>query len=207
MTTNSANRFILNAWRTYLRRHRLEVSILVGALILALWSYTTFLTNVENRAGVSFADPLHVRFGPIDCTWPIFILLYGALGASLVTLRSSPSVVVAALRGYLLLISLRIVVMWATPFDPPSTMIALNDPFVALFTGTGTPLTRDLMFSGHVSVLCVVGFVVDTRWLRTTLFLCATVVGVMVIAQHVHYTVDVLVAPLAAYAAAAVARR
>lgn len=207
MTTNTSNRFTWQAWRTYTSQNSAQIAILLGALALALWSYSTFLTNVEARAGVALADPLHVRFEPINCTWPIFIILYGALVFTLVALRTDPATVFRALRAYLLLISLRIVAMWATPFDPPATMIPLDDPFVALFTGNGTTLTRDLMFSGHVSVLCVVAFTVNTRWLRTALFLCAAIVGVLVIAQHVHYTIDVVVAPLAAYAAAAIARR
>lgn len=207
MTTKLSNRFTWQAWATHVQQHRVETAVLLAALVLALWSYTTFLTNVESRQGVHLTDPLHGRVGPINFTWPIFTVLYGALVASLVALRSKPDVVVTALRGYLVLIAFRIVVMWASPLDPPATMIPLTDPFVAMFTGNGTTLTRDLMFSGHVSILCLVAFIVPQQWLRRALFVSAAVVGGMLIAQHVHYTVDVLVAPLAALSAARFARQ
>jgi membrane-associated phospholipid phosphatase len=92
--------------------------------------------------------------------------------------------------------------MWLLPLDPPATMIALHDPFVQFFASeTARPLTRDLFFSGHTSILCLMGFLMPDRMRRSAFFVMAAAVGAAVILQHVHYAVDVAVAPLAAWAA------
>ncbi len=175
----------------------------VVVMTVTLYSYTTFLTSVEARSGVVYNDPLHRLMGPVDLTWLVFTLLYGALLLAIVVLLREPPVFFRALRAYTMLIGLRMICMWLLPLDPPETMIALNDPFVELFTTGGTAtLTRDLFFSGHTATLCLIGFVTPGRWYRWTFYALALVVGVSVIAQHVHYSIDVVVAPLAAFAAA-----
>jgi len=139
-------------------------------------------------------------------TWPIFILLYGALVMAIVTMCRTPVILFKAVRAYTMLIGIRIICMWLLPLDPPATMIALQDPLVQLLTtGNTAPLTRDLFFSGHTSILCLVGFVLPQRTLKIIFFLLAALVGVAVILQHVHYSVDVVIAPLAAWAAVSMA--
>ena len=101
---------------------------------------------------------------------------------------------------------LRMTMMWALPLDPPITMIPLIDPVVSAVTSGGAPLTRDLFYSGHVGTLVVLSMVVPQRWARRALAILTTLVGIAVILQHVHYTVDVLVAPFVATMAARITR-
>jgi len=100
--------------------------------------------------------------------------------------------------------------MWSLPLDPPPTnppptMITLADPFVETFTPGSAALTRDLFFSGHTSILVMMALIVRTRRLRIVFGALATVMAVAVTLQHVHYTVDVLVAPMAAWLAVTIA--
>lgn len=192
-------------WREFVgdRKGMFLVVITFATLFITLFSYTRFLNHVEQREGLVFLDPIHAVAGPIDLTWPIFIMLYGALVVAILAMARTPVVLFKAIRAYTMLIGIRIICMWLLPLDPPSTMIALGDPLVQLFTsGTSVPLTRDLFFSGHTSLLCVVGFVIPGRIWKVTFFSLAALVGVAVILQHVHYSIDVVVAPLAAWAAA-----
>lgn len=199
MTKNTAT------WREFLG-NRQEVAMMILTLVVfavTLYSYAEFLTSVELRVGVVFVDPIHEVLGPVDYTWPIFIALYGALIAAIISLATVPTLLLRALRAYTLLIAIRIVAMWVLPLDPPADMIPLSDPIVELFAGSGTAtLTRDLFFSGHTATLFLIGFIVPQKWLRRTFIGLALAVGFAVIAQHVHYTVDVVVAPLAAVTAA-----
>ncbi len=192
-------------WKAYLsdRSNVIMVLATVATLVVTLVSYTRFLTMVESRTGAVFVDPIHVLMGPVDLTWPIFVVLYGALVLAIVTMAPTPAILFRAVRAYTMLIGLRLICMWLLPLDPPTTMIALNDPFVQVFTtGDARPLTRDLFFSGHTSILCLMGFVVPGRGRRVAFFVMAAAVGAAVILQHVHYSIDVIVAPLAAWAAA-----
>jgi len=73
------------------------------------------------------------------------------------------------------------------------------DPLVQVF-GTGEVLTRDLFFSGHTATLALLALLAPGRTSRRFFVVCTLLVAVCVLWQHVHYTVDVLVAPFFAFA-------
>ena len=174
--------------------------ITVVILVASILSYAQFLTGIEQRQGFTFIDPVHQLLGPIDCTWPIFLMIYGALIVALVVLGQQPRMLFRALRAYTILIALRMLAMWMMPLDPPATMIALTDPIVELVsTGGASTLTRDLFFSGHTATLVLIGAMVPNKVFRRSYYAVALVVATMLMAQHVHYTVDVIVAPMAAF--------
>ncbi len=63
-----------------------------------------------------------------------------------------PRALVIGVQAYALLIVLRMVAMYVTALEPPSDMIALNDPLIETVL-KGKLLTRDLFFSGHTSTV------------------------------------------------------
>ena len=97
------------------------------------------------------------------------------------------------------MVLLRIAAMAVTPLEAPPGMIPLHDPLVRLF-GPGRLLTKDLFFSGHTSTLFLLALAVPGRRWKAFFALCAAAVAFCVLAQHVHYAIDVLAAPLFAYA-------
>jgi hypothetical protein len=89
--------------------------------------------------------------------------------------------------------------MYLLPLEPPVTMIPLSDPFAEYFT-TGSVMTKDLFFSGHTATLFFLYLMTEKKLLRYV-FLCATItVALLVMAQHVHYAIDVFAAPFFTYA-------
>jgi len=90
------------------------------------------------------------------------------------------------------------VVMFVTPFNPPADSIILNDPFVQLF-GSGEILTKDLFFSGHTATLFLLYLIADKKYLKFTYLIFTIIVGLAVLLQHVHYTIDVIAAPFFSY--------
>jgi membrane-associated phospholipid phosphatase len=91
------------------------------------------------------------------------------------------------------------VAMYVTALDPPTDMIALSDPLIET-VATGKLLTRDLFFSGHTSTVFLMFLIARDARFKPVLLLCAFGVAAGVLLQHVHYTVDVIVAPLFAFA-------
>ena len=121
-------------------------------------------------------------------------------------LAKEPRALVLALQAYVVMVVLRIAAMAVTPLEAPPGMIPLHDPLVRLF-GPGKLLTKDLFFSGHTSTLFLLALAVPgPRW-KAFFVLCTAAVAFCVLAQHVHYAVDVLAAPLFAYASFRIARR
>jgi PAP2 superfamily C-terminal len=195
-------RLIVPSWKATLKGRPWEVVITFFVLAVSATSYSRFLGAVERRPGATLADPLHALIPPIDLTWVTFGLLYGAVILTVIHLLPQPDRFLRALRAYTIVVGMRITMMWVTPLDPPPAMIPLSDPIVAALTGGGAPFGRDLFFSGHTSLLVLAALVVESQLIRRLLLGAALAVAIAVVLQHVHYTVDVLVAPLAAYAAA-----
>ncbi|MBU3741179.1 MAG: hypothetical protein FGM24_02720 [Candidatus Kapabacteria bacterium] len=193
-----------NVWTDRELLVRGAVSLL--GLIAAVYAYGPFLARVELRRGVAFVDPVHILFAPIDLTWITFTMVYGAGLAAAALLLRRPASLMWAMQAYTLHVVFRMMMMWALPLDPPATMIPLTDPVASAFTGAGAPLTRDLFYSGHVGTLVVLSMVLPQQWARRVLAAMSVALGVVLIAQHVHYTVDVLVAPFVAAAAARLTR-
>ncbi len=192
------------AWRD--RSFRRQAVVTAAALALALSALSRFVGWVEQRPGATLPDPLLRLLEPRDVTWLTFSLIYAGLLSGVALLLRRPRDLLAAVQAYAVMAVFRLAVMWATPLDPPPGMIALVDPFVQAF-GTGQVLTRDLFFSGHTSTMFLLFLAAPGRLARGLFLACTALVAACVLWQHVHYAVDVMVAPPFAYAAWRVAAR
>ena len=188
------------------RGFRIRLLVTPPLLVGTLSALAALVKWVERRPGAVLPDPVLAMLAPRDVTWPVFTLIYVGIVLAVLLLVRSPVRLLLGVQGYVVMALLRIVVMWATPLDPPPGMIVLEDPLVEGFGGAAEPLTRDLFFSGHTSTMFLLFLAVPGRATRA-FFLAATVgVAVLVLVQHVHYAVDVLAAPPFAYAAWRIAR-
>jgi hypothetical protein len=188
------------AWKTAWSRPAFRVRSLITFPFLAVMLATlaAYLQWVEKRPGVVVPDPVLALFPPIDLTWFIFGLIYGALVTALAFLARDPDRLLLACQSYSLMVVFRIIAMYLLPLDPPAATIPLKDPFVQLF-GSGNVLMKDLFFSGHTSTLFLLSLTAGTRTLKLVYLLCTVAVAVLIVIHHSHYTVDVYVAPFVAY--------
>ncbi|HVO50189.1 MAG TPA: phosphatase PAP2-related protein [Thermoanaerobaculia bacterium] len=136
---------------------------------------------------------------PRDLTWPTFSLIYLGLVLGVARLAKEPRALVLALEAYVVMAALRIAAMAVTPLEAPPGMIPLHDPLVRLF-GPARLLTKDLFFSGHTSTLFLLALAVPGPRCKAFFFASTAAVAFCVLAQHVHYAIDVLAAPFFAYA-------
>jgi hypothetical protein len=79
------------------------------------------------------------------------------------------------------------------PLEPPPGLVELKDPISNFFYGEEHAfITRDLFFSGHTSTQIMIGLILPGRKEKLLAFLGATTVAVLVLIQHIHYTIDVV---------------
>ncbi|MFO7446181.1 MAG: phosphatase PAP2-related protein [Ignavibacteriaceae bacterium] len=189
-----------NNWKLFFRSAEKRNELLLTVVILAvvLFSLTRFLNYVENRAGIVLYDPIHNLIPPVNLTWLIFGIIYISLIIALYFLVKTPGGLLFAMQCYTLMVIFRITAMYITPLNPPADMIPLADPFVEVF-GTGRLMTKDLFFSGHTATLFILYLTADRKILKILFFCSTIIVAAAVIFQHVHYAVDVLVAPFFTY--------
>jgi membrane-associated phospholipid phosphatase len=188
-------------WKEFLKdkRNRVEVLITLILLLIILTSLTNFLNFVEARNGAVLSDPILNLFNPIDLTWLTFALIYGSIVVAVATLFKNPKQLMFAIQLYTLMVAVRIIAMFLLPLEPPSTMIALNDPFVEFF-GTGQTLTKDLFFSGHTATLLILFLISENKIIKSVFMISTIMVAISVILQHVHYAIDVFAAVFFTYA-------
>lgn len=186
------------AWKLNWFKKQMAFTFILLAIIL--FALTRFLLFVEKREGVIINDPLLALFNPINLTWIIFSIIYAAVVSGLIYLTQHPVRLLFAVQTYILMVIIRMFAMYLLPFDYPPTMIELNDPFVQIF-GTGQLLKKDLFFSGHTATLFVLFLVTEPKWLKKLFLLLTIIIAISVLLQHVHYTIDVFIAPFATYCA------
>jgi len=177
---------------------KIEFTATLILLILILIALANFLNFVETREGVVLNDPLLNVFEPVDLTWLSFGLIYISLVIALTVFLKNPELLITAFQSYIILTILRITAMYLLPLNPPAKMIPLGDPFVEFF-GTGQLLTKDLFFSGHTATFFLLFLLADSKSLKIFFLISTILVAVVVLLQHVHYSIDVLAAPFFSY--------
>ncbi|MDJ0363838.1 phosphatase PAP2-related protein [Hymenobacter sp. H14-R3] len=155
-----------------------------------------FFQAIEHRSGTVAADPLLHMLPRHDVATPVFVLMYGGVLVAVGWLTRQPQLFLRGLWGYALLLLLRMASIWLVPLAPPLDMVPMADPFTATLFHTGAGITKDLFFSGHTGTVAILALAVRGRWLRPALALVALLIGVLVLVQRVHYTYDVVAAPL-----------
>lgn len=192
------------AWAQALTRPAFRLSW--GLLLVLLFGVLVplvpgFFLAIQAREGAVLADPLLHLLPRADVTTPVFVLMYGAVLGAVGWLTRQPLLFLRGLWGYFLLLVLRIVSIWLVPLNPPLDLVPMPDPFTAFFfhTAAAEAITKDLFFSGHTATVAILALAVRGRWLRGTLALAAVLIGVLVLVQRVHYSYDVLAAPLFAW--------
>ena len=187
-------------WIDYLstRNSKIELSITLILLIATLVFFTHFINAVEARKGVELNDPILKLFNPINLSGFIFSIIYISIILSLIIFLSEPDRFVFAMQVYSLMVMIRIITLYLVPLNAPGNMMPLVDPLVTNL-GTGRLLTKDLFFSGHTATMFLLFLVSGGKKTRIFFFCGFIIIGIAVLLQHVHYTIDVIAAPFFTY--------
>ncbi len=187
-------------------RKKLIVSTFLLVLVLILFYF--ILQYAENRAGIVIEKNwLTGIIAPTDFSNVIFACMYATTFLGIIFCLLKPSATLLLIRTYLLLQLLRAITLLIVPLDPPEGIIPLKDPFLHATFYNGRANLKDLFFSGHVATLTMFIPVLSNRWIKLVIGIAATAVGMLLIAQRVHYIVDVFAAPLFAIMAFYTAKR
>lgn len=188
-------------WQTAMRIRSFALQLLITLIVLCLVLIfiPQFFLFIQDRKGIALNDILLNILTPENFSTVIFILIYPALIIAVFSFYKFPVLFLRFLQSYLLLTILRIISIWLVPLNAPSGYIDLTDPFIGRFAYGGYYIDKDLFFSGHVSVLVLIFLFEDKQWLRIIYMIITFVVSALLLKQHVHYSVDVIAAPIFAY--------
>jgi len=178
--------------KSFRRQFLLSSLILMGIAIFI----NSFFIVIQHRQAYVINDRILSLFKAYELSVYTFILIYSAIIMSLVILVAHPVRLLKSIQAYCILTVLRVLCIWLVPLETPPGIIVLNDPFVGYFFYSDAQVTKDLFFSGHVSTLFLLWLVNPIKKLQFLYLGIVVLVTVFILLQHVHYTVDVLVAPV-----------
>lgn len=194
---------ILSEWKEALERRDMRIQLVALSLMVTfyLWIIPGFFRYIQQRSGVTLNDPVLNHLPAMDLSVYCFGILYLSVIATILYLLTRPDRLITGGIGYMILLGLRLLMIYLVPLDPPSKIIPLKDPFIDYFFYVNMDITKDLFFSGHVSTMFIMFLVVDSPRFRQLLLAGCVFVAVMLLIQHVHYTMDVVAAPFFAWIA------
>lgn len=180
---------------------RLHALATICAGILLVLSAPGFLGFIQTVPGLALQDHLLSYIPAHDMSWYIFILLYTIIVLVVVQLAFQPLLLIKGLQAYILLNIMRGCCIYLFPLEPDQHIIPLVDPIIDHFFYQKTIITKDLFFSGHISAMTLLCLISPSAFLKKTAVVFTALVAVFILIQHVHYTIDIVAAPLAAWLA------
>jgi len=186
-----------SAWSNQLFRLNLIVGVVILISILTFTSF--FFDYVENcPGGVVINDWVLKKLPSMDVSLPIVVFESSSVVLFLMRSTTNPLMCIKFLIAFLLVVTFRIITIGLTQFNAPIGLIDLQDPIGSAVYRSGF-VERDLFYSGHTAILFLI-FLCSVKALDKYYVLFATViVGILLLIQHVHYTVDVVSAPFFAF--------
>lgn len=199
---------IFQRWRSALQVKSFRNKIIISGLLIGVCAYIApiLFQIIQQREGPTLNDYLLLLLPAFDLSVWIFTLLYILILLGVISLLQNPQYFLKALQAYIILTILRFITMLLVPLNPPLNIIELNDPLVQELLYQQS-ITKDLFFSGHTSILVLLALFVTNNRLKFTLFLGAMFVALMLLVQHAHYTVDIVLAPLFSWLAFTLAKK
>lgn len=182
-------------WRPYLQdrlyRNKLASGILLLALLVAFLPY--YFAFIEARKGVQLNDFVLNFIDSANVSIPTFVIIWSLCIWHLFKGFKDPTFILLLIWALNILSITRIITIYLVPLDPPHELVELIDPITNSIYGARF-ITKDLFFSGHTATLVCLALCLKNKREQIIVFTGAVMVGILVLIQHVHYTIDVIAA-------------
>ncbi|MCU0323029.1 MAG: sphingomyelin synthase family protein [Chitinophagaceae bacterium] len=184
------------AWQQILFKQYVLLGLILFIALLIAFPY--FFNFIESREGYTLKDPLLNQLPPVNVSNWVFAIIWSMALLTIVRCVQNPSIFLLFLWGFIILSLSRMITIIAFPLNPPSGLIELIDPISNRFYGSKF-ITKDLFYSGHTSTQFLMFLCLQKKNDKLLTLVSTIAIGVLVLVQHVHYTIDVVAAPLFTY--------
>lgn len=178
---------------------RVQFIVTFSLLSILLFSLSYFFAFVEARSGSKVHDVVLNLISPYDLSVATFLLIYFAAILCIISLLNKPELFLKAVQAYFIILIFRIITLTLFPLEAPEGIILLKDPFIEHFFYGKVRITKDLFFSGHVATVCLLYLVNPVKKWNWFYLLVFILVALFIMIQRVHYSFDVLAAPVFAW--------
>lgn len=186
------------AWQLRSFRNKTIIALALVAIILLL--LPTFFAFIEKREGMVLQDFVLDRLPAMDVSIPTFIIIWSVVLLVFYRMFQNPGLFLVVAYGFILMCMLRVLTISLIPLNPPPGLIALKDPIANIaYGGKNIFITKDLFYSGHTGNMFLFFLCLQHKWDKIIALSASFMVGILVMVQHIHYTIDVLAAFIFTY--------
>lgn len=181
-------------WKTYFLNKTNQYTILIttGLGFIVIPSLFPFLQWIQKRKGIQLNDFILDLLPSLDLSVPIFVVMVLVIGYTVFHTRCNPPIIIKTIAAYFCMQIFRTIMLVIVPLDPPKGLIYLMDPLVHNTFYNGSYITKDLFFSGHAATVFLLWMMCKKR----IILIAAIGVSLMLLIQHIHYSIDILAAPI-----------
>ncbi len=197
MQQREKNQLLSIEWKNAWANQSFKIKAIIGSicLLFILVSFPRFFAIIELRDGIVLNDAVLSKLPSADLSIPIFITIWSTAFLLIRRIIQSPSLFLQFLLCFLFLSIVRIATISFFPLDAPIGLIPLKDPISSLFYGgKDIFITKDLFFSGHTATQFLMFLCLQKKMDKYITGLTSILIAIMVLIQHIHYTIDVFAA-------------
>jgi hypothetical protein len=189
-----------NNWKETWSSSLQRAQLIIGSVLMVIISFMLppFFNMIQKRDGPLLHDWVLAAIPPHNVSWAIFTVIWGIGFYSLWRGIEKPTIYINYLWTFIFITILRVLAISMVSLDPPTGLIVLTDPLTAVFYGRST-ITKDLFFSGHTSILFLAFLCLERKWDKILALTGTCIVACLLLVQHVHYTIDIIAAPIIIY--------
>ena len=188
----------LEAWQHKRFRYKTIIALLLVAIILIL--LPTFFAFIEKREGMVLQDFVLDAIPAMDVSIPTFAIIWSVVLLVFYRIYQNPRLFLVVAYGFILMCVLRVLTISLLPLHPPPGLIVLKDPIANIaYGGNGIFITKDLFYSGHTGNMFLFFLCLEHKWDKIIALIASFLVGILVMVQHIHYSIDVFAAFLFTY--------
>lgn len=182
-----------STWNCTSQRSLMLIGSIVVALVLS--GMPVFFQHIEQRPGVQLHDFVLARVPAFDVSLYIFLIEWGMGLLILIRAIKTPAIYVRYVWLYIVISLTRLLTITLVPLAAPANLVELVDPITGVFYGHAV-ITKDLFYSGHTATLVAMYFCLPRKSDRNVVVIATIVMACLLIVQHVHYTIDIVAAPV-----------
>ena len=190
----------VGVWKINWQSSDYRKKLITGLILISfiLFSLPFFFQAIEQRNGISFNDYLLSWLPAYDLSIYIFTVIWSMTLLTFSRFKQDPNIFLTFLWGFILINLSRFVSIGLIPLNAPADLIPIHDPISNHFYGPKF-ITKDLFFSGHTAAMFLMFLCLKKRTDKILALLATIIIGIAVLLQHVHYTMDVVMAPVITY--------
>jgi hypothetical protein len=192
------------SWKTAFADHRYTLSFLAAITVFSIFPIKAdnYFQWIQRRQGIQWNDPILNSIPAINVSYPIFGIIYLSVIYLVYRLLHEPKRFLWFAWAFNLETAFRFATIYLVALEPPIGLVDLHDPLAEiLIYGDKLAITKDLFFSGHTATMVFVCFFLPSLKERRMAIGLSILLAALLLVQHVHYSIDVIAAPLFTLAA------